>query len=153
MFRYFLGFSLVAFAIGTCILADLFDRDARAGKVGNHYAVCLRIFLLIATIQIICLGLDANNTAHPAFFLSNFFAVSFFALPAILAFSRSYRSNKLGQANTDPPTPTATADNIRTSAGNGAETRALDAMVAEAGPADKVANSGVTAPESRSERQ
>ena len=153
VFRYFLGFSSVAFAIGTCILADLFDRDAKVGQVGNHYAVCLRIFLLIATVQLICLALDANNTAHPPFFLSNFFAVSFFALPAVLAFSRSYRSNKLGQAKIDPPASTATTDNLRSSVGNGAETRALEAMVAVAGPAGKDANGGITAPDSRPERQ
>jgi hypothetical protein len=153
VFRYFLGFSSVAFAIGTCILADLFDRDAKVGQVGNHYAVCLRIFLLIATVQLICLALDANNTAHPPFFLSNFFAVSFFALPAVLAFSRSYRSNKLSQAKIDPPASTATTDNLRSSVGNGAETRALEAMVAVASPAGKDANGGITAPESRPERQ
>ena len=78
-------------------------------------------------------GPDANTTAHPAFFLSNFFAVCFFALPAILSFSRSYRSNRLGQVKVEPPAQAAKPiEFTRPSRSNGTEVKASDETIAAA---------------------
>lgn len=95
-FRFLLGFTAVAYAIGVCIIADIVDTSAKNSRQYGNTDLCVRIVAATVFIEFVCLIVNPFYTLASKPFWSNVIAVLLFSYAALRAFLSSYEAYTKG---------------------------------------------------------
>lgn len=99
-FKFLLAFPPVAYAIGTCILADAIEQPVN-GKSSSRTRLCIKLTVAVAFMEFICLIVDPIYIQHTSQFWDNMIGVTLFAYVSFQTFFGSYKESISGVAQAE----------------------------------------------------